>query len=794
MATFPAGLISDDEAKATFALKTKRHFEQTVRGTVEGSVEKRKEALELEGWQVAKKNKNSYRMRKEKPVDEQLEDDVWSMLYRLGFKELNQDRNFKFNHVPGTNDRQWDIFARDDETVFIVECTHSRDKGEKSLLKLFDRIEAARGTITQQIHAHYGKEPKLKVKFGIATTNVEWKDGDLERADRMKVARITERDVEYYNSLVRHLKKAARYQFLGRYLAGEKVDGLRDVIYAIEGHIKKRRFFQFLISPHELLKFCFISHKGKSSIDDLETYQRMVRPKRLDAIGEYINEDGVFPTNIVLNFKTGSPLDFQQTESLGGLRMGRLTLPALYGSAWIIDGQHRVYGYTRSKRDEATDKAVVSVLAYENMPINEEIRMFIDINSEQVKVDKTIVNELIANLNVEAKDPEDRLAAIRARLVLNLSEKRGSTLYERVSTVSDAKTQHRCLKLTSLTQAIEEPRLLGSVKSSKGGGKEWSPSFLGKDAHDSAGTLRRAAEILDMYFAFFRDGLPSHWDAGDAEGGYLCTNNGIRSLLYVLAEIFKWIEKQTGSDISDMTIEQIRDEIHDYVLPLVHYFKSASPEQIKAYRSKGSSGAIVVQNAKLMQIIIHEENPTFAPAEIVAAAGRRDEQGTVEAKVKIDEINRIVFDDIVKRLKAAYTTTLDEWWRVGIPQKTRIAADTRYNQDPDPSRPREMHLVMEDYAAIVTNSENWDLFVRNYDFSGRSVRSRSGKVQWLKEILQYRNVTHNSHKGPLERQEVDRVRLIHSLVLHHIQKNHPVPEGENLLDVGRHDGDLDEAA
>lgn len=36
------------------------------------------------------------------------------------------------------------MFARDDETVFIVECTHSRDGGAKSIKSLLDKIEAVR--------------------------------------------------------------------------------------------------------------------------------------------------------------------------------------------------------------------------------------------------------------------------------------------------------------------------------------------------------------------------------------------------------------------------------------------------------------------------------------------------------------------------------------------------------------------------------------------------------------------------------------------------------------------------
>jgi len=38
-----------------------------------------------EGWDVLAKNKTSVRMIRQKPHDKQLEDRVWTLLYRMGF-------------------------------------------------------------------------------------------------------------------------------------------------------------------------------------------------------------------------------------------------------------------------------------------------------------------------------------------------------------------------------------------------------------------------------------------------------------------------------------------------------------------------------------------------------------------------------------------------------------------------------------------------------------------------------------------------------------------------------------
>jgi DGQHR domain-containing protein len=90
---------------------------------------------------------------------------------------------------------------------------------------------------------------------------------------------------------------------------------------------------------------------SKASNDDLETYQRMVKPTRLAAIGRYIDEGGTFPTNIVINFKREN-LRFDPREKFGDTATGILSLPGQYGSAWVVDGQHRLYGYAYATRED----------------------------------------------------------------------------------------------------------------------------------------------------------------------------------------------------------------------------------------------------------------------------------------------------------------------------------------------------------------------------------------------------------------------------------------------------------
>ena len=89
------------------------------------------------GWEVAKKNVNTYRMKKPKAHDVLFEDRVWALFARLGFEHMNKDRNFKIRYskekeIPG---KQIDVFAADSETVIIVECKSAETRKKTSFSK-----------------------------------------------------------------------------------------------------------------------------------------------------------------------------------------------------------------------------------------------------------------------------------------------------------------------------------------------------------------------------------------------------------------------------------------------------------------------------------------------------------------------------------------------------------------------------------------------------------------------------------------------------------------------------------
>ena len=169
----PAMTSNDPEQlRQVFRRRDGRYKHETVRGNNPEALQGRIDAHLAEGWELSKTSARGAVMQKAKGEAKQLEDDVWCMMYRLGFKEMSLDDQFRFNVDQNAKDRQFDVFAQDDDTAFVIECT-TRQSGAKNdrvdLLTLLQKIEALRPAISRGLQSAPtdGGRPR-KVKFAVA--------------------------------------------------------------------------------------------------------------------------------------------------------------------------------------------------------------------------------------------------------------------------------------------------------------------------------------------------------------------------------------------------------------------------------------------------------------------------------------------------------------------------------------------------------------------------------------------------------------------------------------------------
>ena len=478
---------------------------------------------ESEGWQVDKRLKQAIRLRRPKAIDERLENRFWMLLARLGYPEINAGR--KFTVLIDRKDaeplrKQVDVFAKDDETVIVAECKASATFSKRSLQKDIEEFANLKKPIASAIRRHYGEDKRLKIIWLFVTENIIWSTPDKQRASGEQIRIITEREHRYYARVAEHLGKAARYQFLAEFLKDQLIPELSGkTVSAIRGKLGGKPFYCFVTTPRDLLKISFVNHRSLNDPEGAPTYQRLVSRTRMRDIGEFIKAGGYFPNNILINFMRNVRFEKAAVdENAGGVQFGRLHLPDRYRSAWIIDGQHRLYGF--APIDDKYLNQNVIVVAFEFLSKTEEANLFVTINHEQKSVPKHLLDDLEGELKWGSEIPSERIGSISARLINVLNTDMGEPFYNRITQQGMPPTNRTNLTIPALKDALRRSGLLGKAMLNN---KVYDHGPL--CGRTDLETLDRARSALNGFFSLVRNANMNEWDSG--RDGFLCINRAV---------------------------------------------------------------------------------------------------------------------------------------------------------------------------------------------------------------------------------------------------------------------------
>ena len=140
---------------------------------------------EAKGWQVDRKLKRKTKVKREKEIDERLENRFWMLLFKLGYPELSDGRSFTIlidRKGAEPLRKQVDVFGKDDETVVVAECKASAKLTRRTLQKDIEEFANLKGPISSAVRSHYGTAVKLKIIWLFVTENIIWSTPDKQRA------------------------------------------------------------------------------------------------------------------------------------------------------------------------------------------------------------------------------------------------------------------------------------------------------------------------------------------------------------------------------------------------------------------------------------------------------------------------------------------------------------------------------------------------------------------------------------------------------------------------------------
>ena len=418
------------------------------------------------GWEIQKEYKTKVRVKKEKLHGDYFEDRVWTLMANLGFKYLNKDSKFKITYDEEKGlEQQIDVFAANDEVVLVIECKSADKLKNKDFSKDINELGNLREGIIKRIKKHFDGTPRIAFLF--CTNNCIVSDNDQQRMKSSKILWLNQDDIRYFENLTYSIKKATIYQFLGRIFAQQKILNMKSLVPAIRGKMGGYSFYSFAVEPSILLQISYVLHRVQTTEETLNTYQRIVKPNRIAEIQKFLDNGNFIPNAIILNIDTpkGQPLQFDPVEKRGydaKTQVGILHLPQNYHCAYVIDGQHRLYGYAGSKYKETN---TIPVIAFENLPSEKQANLFVDINSKQKSVNKNLLTTLDAELRWDSPNKDDAIKALKSKLIQKLAEDQSSPLYNSISMGDDSSGGKMNLTLSFLCMyGFGKTNFLGSFR------------------------------------------------------------------------------------------------------------------------------------------------------------------------------------------------------------------------------------------------------------------------------------------------------------------------------------------
>ncbi len=278
--------------------------------------------------------------------------------------------------------------------------------------------------------------------------------------------------------------------------------------------------YTFALDPRVLLE---ISYVARREIRGESFYQRLLKKDKIQAIGRFIDEGNIIPNNIILAFGESASQQVRFTGLAGvpavlashDTTLGVLDFPRDFRTFWIIDGQHRLFGFSK-----ANSQAEVIVTAFRNLPVPEQAKMFVDINKNQTPVRADLVWDLEGELTPELE------RGVISRIVKTLGEL--PPLSGKIYVPSRGMKKPGQLTLAGLCTAVDKVRL--ARKETRSGTRNpWYDDDVAKRVFSVS------SGVAD-FFKQFREELPDEWFGGREKG--LATLDGGMAVLVRLLERF----------------------------------------------------------------------------------------------------------------------------------------------------------------------------------------------------------------------------------------------------------------
>ena len=305
--------------------------------------------------------------------------------------------------------------------------------------------------------------------------------------------------VKYYQRVSEILKGLTKNEILKEF----GVTFTSKTIYhenAVE--IKQEDNHMYLLGMHPglLLKIAYVYRRAGNKPG---AYQRIITKDRIQSISKFFNESDnlLLPNPVIIVFD-------EDPDIQNGIeyKENQLHFPTSLCSAWIIDGQHRIYGFKDHPKyknwiPDDDDGFKIPVVVFKELSTLDQNKTFLNINYYQKRIDAVLFNDLatiIQDLKHEITWP--------SLLISKLNEKGP---WKNMIKISELDTK-KPITISGFAKTKLLSRLLGyNKKSSSYSGNLFKVAPFDPEksfsAQENQTSFAKQVSILTRFFSIIRD-------------------------------------------------------------------------------------------------------------------------------------------------------------------------------------------------------------------------------------------------------------------------------------------------
>lgn len=331
-----------------------------------------------------------------------LKNTIKTILENCGFDKVDTEINIDVDS-DGKTEFSIDACAIYKDTLFVFQC-----KNRVSLSDIKKELTAA----SAYMQAVVDKKGKILDTTKIIT------NADLNQINNVKCCyaftdKLSNEDTEkhvkhagylfwdsktvkYYKRISDILKNLSKNEILKEF----GVSFIKKPIWEEEAlEIKQGKNVMYFLGMHPglLLKIAYVYRRNS---EKPSAYQRLINKDRLINIARFFTSSPnlLLANPVIIVFDKDPEIQKRITYSS---KDKILRFPVSYCSAWIIDGQHRIYGfkdhpnYKNWDGDDDTDNNFkIPVVAFQKLDELDQNKTFVNINYYQKKIDPVLFNDL----------------------------------------------------------------------------------------------------------------------------------------------------------------------------------------------------------------------------------------------------------------------------------------------------------------------------------------------------------------------------------------------------------------